>query len=297
MEYHTTAGAASASFAGKTLILPVVSHGNVGQLASDLMVNTIASLSRLGCLDHPALLPCVGCGTFSGSISGSSGGGGGGGGGGASGGDTAGSVAAAGHALALGMEVYGGDASDGMANVVIAQQRAEVVVGAQREFAAATAAWIAAAGFKEVVIMASMPSTAGIAPGQIGGTRFRHITTTAGSSDSRCEEAGITTLESEITPSSAFGDEDGGAGVLLPPWSLLRACKEAGVKATCVVAICSEGDNSADAAAMADAVSQTLGVMQSGGGAAGGASAGRWAVPPSWAAAYGAQPMNRAIFV
>jgi len=31
-----------------------------------------------------------------------------------------------------------------------------------------TTAWIAAAGFKEVVVMASMPSTAGIAPGRGG---------------------------------------------------------------------------------------------------------------------------------
>ena len=52
------------SFTGKTLVLPVVSHGNVGQLASDLLINTWP-LARAGCLDHAALLPCVGCGAFS----------------------------------------------------------------------------------------------------------------------------------------------------------------------------------------------------------------------------------------
>jgi hypothetical protein len=42
MEYHATNGtAAGAPFAGKTLLLPCVSHGNVGQLASDLLINTL----------------------------------------------------------------------------------------------------------------------------------------------------------------------------------------------------------------------------------------------------------------
>jgi hypothetical protein len=63
------------------------------------------------------------------------------------------------------------------------------------------------------------------------------------------------------------------------PWSLVHACKAAGVKATCVVAICSEGDNSDDAAAMADAAADMLGLAASGGG---GMRVGRWAVPPSW---------------
>ena len=157
MEYHpsssTSPTIASSSFAGKTLVLPAVSHGNVGQLASDLIVNTSNALSRLGCLDHPALLPCVGCGAFS-SASAASGSGGGGGASGA-----AASAAQAGHQLALGMEVYGvvGEAGDD-GHLVVVQQRAEVVIGAQRDFADATAEWIASAGFSEVVIMASIPS-------------------------------------------------------------------------------------------------------------------------------------------
>jgi|AntAceMinimDraft_1070359.scaffolds.fasta_scaffold31164_2 hypothetical protein len=66
--------------------------------------------------------------------------------------------------LALGMEVWSsdserGDAPADLASVVVAQQRAEVVGGAQGEFAIATAAWIAAAGFAEVVVTNLTPKT------------------------------------------------------------------------------------------------------------------------------------------
>lgn len=72
---------------------------------------------------------------------------------------------------------------------------------------------------------------------------------------------------------------------------------------------------SADAAAMADAAAGVLGVappedttkagsggeamgkQSATGRASGGKRVGRWAVPPSWEAAYGQQPLNRAIFI
>ena len=104
MEFHPVSGASSSvSFAGDTLILPVVSHGNVGQLATDLLVASLAGSSRVGCLDHPALLPCVGRDAF---------------------GDDAGP--GGGH-IALSMEVYRVNGNDAP-GVVLAQQRAEVAL-------------------------------------------------------------------------------------------------------------------------------------------------------------------------
>jgi hypothetical protein len=71
MEYFPShAGGDRAAFAGKTLVLPAVGHGNVGQLAVDLMIQTLvvdrlaSGKSRLGCLDHPSVLPCVGTDAF-----------------------------------------------------------------------------------------------------------------------------------------------------------------------------------------------------------------------------------------
>ena len=49
MEFHPVSGASSSvSFAGDTLILPVVSHGNVGQLATDLLVASLAGRRASG---------------------------------------------------------------------------------------------------------------------------------------------------------------------------------------------------------------------------------------------------------
>ena len=93
-----------------------------------------SSLTRLGCLDHPALLPCVGCGAFEGTGA---------------------------DALALGAELFGGAAAP---DVVFAQQRAEIAPGAQTSFAADVAAWIRAAGFRAVIALASVPSTAARTP-------------------------------------------------------------------------------------------------------------------------------------
>ena len=272
MEYHALDGGAT-DFAGKTLVLPLVSHGNVGQLAADLLVNTLmgsradaSSLTRLGCLDHPALLPCVGCGAFEGTGS---------------------------DALALGAELFGGAAAP---DVVFAQQRAEIAPGAHRSFADDTAAWIRAAGFRAVIALASVPSTAARTPDVIGATLFRHVTA-SGAPDPRCDalrhpKIAVPYAESEVGPSAP--------DAALPPWSLIRACAAEGVDATCIVAVCSEGDNSDDARDMADVVAGALGLEPAGNDAGDDAgdvaSLGRWRAPPSWASAYGQRPMARAMF-
>ena len=222
MEFHPVSGASSSvSFAGDTLILPVVSHGNVGQLATDLLVASLAGVSRVGCLDHPALLPCVGRHAFGDDAAGSTGGPGGG------------------H-IALSMEVYRVN-DDDAPGVVLAQQRAEVALGSQRTFAADTARWARESGFKEVIVLASAPSTDANAPGQIGGTSFRHVTA-SGAPDDRCVAANIPHQHqtNEIANEKAT-----------PPWSLVKALRDAGVTGTALVATCSEGDNTEDAKAMA----------------------------------------------
>ncbi|XP_065078032.1 proteasome assembly chaperone 2-like [Ochlerotatus camptorhynchus] len=47
------------TFAGYTLLLPSVSVGNVAQLATDLLIETL-KLEKIGLLWHPALIPIVG---------------------------------------------------------------------------------------------------------------------------------------------------------------------------------------------------------------------------------------------
>lgn len=293
MEFHPALDAPRAvSFAGDTLILPVVSHGNVGQLATDLLVASVTGARRIGCLDHPALLPCVGRDAFA---------------------SDEGDGPGGGH-IALGMEVYRVGGGGGGA-LCLAQQRAEVTLGSQRSFAADVAEWIADRGFAEVVVLASAPSTEAKAPGEIGGTSFQHVTA-SDAPDDRCVAAGIAHRKTSggggrgATADQKTRHEDDDRA--LPPWSLMRALRAANVTAVALIATCSEGDNTEDAAAMADAVAGVLGLGLDRGGveiraaadekldekvtSSRGSARVRWTIPPSWRAAYGQQPMASEIF-
>jgi proteasome assembly chaperone 2 len=94
----------------------VVSVGNVGQLAADLLISSLA-LHRKGALHHDALLPCLGNAAFS-------------------------------HApgLTFGLELF----CDPARKLACLQQRSPAAPGLQVELAQAMAAWIAQAGFKQV---------------------------------------------------------------------------------------------------------------------------------------------------
>uniref|UniRef100_A0A7S0IGG3 Proteasome assembly chaperone 2 n=1 Tax=Micromonas pusilla TaxID=38833 RepID=A0A7S0IGG3_MICPS len=285
MEFHPALDAPhTVSFEGDTLILPVVSHGNVGQLATDLLVASVTGARRIGCLDHPALLPCVGRDAFA---------------------RDEGDGPGGGH-IALGMEVYRVGGGGGGA-LCLAQQRAEVALGSQRSFAADVAEWIAERGFAEVVVLASAPSTEAKAPGEIGGTSFQHVTA-SDVPDDRCVAARITHRKTSGGGGGATADqkitrEDDDRA--LPPWSLMRALRAKNVTAVALIATCSEGDNTEDAATMADAVAGVLGLGLEIRAASDekvdekvsdGSSRIRWTIPPSWKAAYGQQPMASEIF-
>jgi len=298
MEFHPSLDAPRAvSFAGDTLILPVVSHGNVGQLATDLLVASVTGARRVGCLDHPALLPCAGRDAFP---------------------SHEGDGPGGGH-IALGMEVYRVGGGGGGGALCLAQQRAEVTPGSRRSFAADVAEWIADRGFAEVVVLASAPSTEAKAPGEIGGTSFQHVTA-SNAPDDRCVAAGIAHRKTSgggggggatATADQKTRDEDDDDDHrALPPWSLMRALRAANVTAVALIATCSEGDNTEDAAAMADAVAGVLGLGVERGGVEmrpaptdekvtnDGSERGlsRWTIPPSWRAAYGQQPMASELF-
>ena len=101
---------------GTILVLPVVAVGNVGQLAADLLVNTLR-LPRSGRLADDALLPAVGGAAYP-------------------------------HApgLASALEVYRAP-GDGVA---VAQQRSAAAPGMQVPYARRLAAFLKAAGVEQV---------------------------------------------------------------------------------------------------------------------------------------------------
>ena len=333
MEYFPShAGGDRAAFAGKTLVLPAVGHGNVGQLAVDLMIQTlvvdrlVSGKSRLGCLDHPSVLPCVGTDAFApiGVGRGTTNGG-------ApvptregttTGGDPHRSCRDPSGSLTTALELHGDETA--LPGVVFLQQRGDVVCGKSNRFAIDLADFIESCKFGKVVILASLPSTAQNGSGEtIGDTRFRHARVVeisggemteatfafATDEDLRWTHLGACNIEPDSVPSDAPDKFS------LPPWSLLRALamvssrkktqgeKIAPVDVSCLVAVCSEGDNSDDAARAAETTSLFLGIQ--------GARSHdvqeetqrsvpllreTWSVPSSWRGAYGRGAAKRAMF-
>ena len=297
MEYFPShAGGDRAAFKGKTLVVPAVGHGNVGQLAVDLMIQTLvvdrlapgaSGASRLGCLDHPSVMPCVGTDAFA-PI-----GGGDVGQRRAGATDEGGSQSFQKKVLATALELHGDERV--CPGAVFLQLRGDVSVGASKKFANDLASFIDSCAFAEVVIAASLPSTAqGAAAETVGDTRFRHARffsdgdakeTFELATDDRCSRVDVPPIEPDSIPSHKTSS--------LPPWSLLRAVTRVSpnLDASCLVAVCSEGDNSDDAARAASALIRFLGIstaededalqperpkLRDG-----------WSVPSSWLGAYG----------
>lgn len=310
MEYFPShAGGDRAAFKGKTLVVPAVGHGNVGQLAVDLMIQRLvvdrlapgaSGASRLGCLDHPSVMPCVGTDAFA-PI--------GGGFPRARATDEGGSRS---KVLATALELHGDERV--CPGAVFLQLRGDVSVGASKKFANDLASFIESCAFAEVVIAASLPSTAqGAASETVGGTRFRHARgffsakeTFELATDDRWSRADVPPIEPDSIPGPGPDKKQNAATSLLPPWSLLRAVTRVSPKrdASCLVAVCSEGDNSDDAARAAETTSLFLEIQ---GARSHDVQEGllrrsvpllreTWSVPSSWLGAYGRGAAARAMF-
>lgn len=95
--------------------------GNVGQLATDLLISTLR-LSRVGFLETTAVLPCAGNDAFS-------------------------------HQqgnIALSLELYHLQQPDGQLDIYVVQQRSPAAKGCQQRFAEELSEWTCKAGFTEV---------------------------------------------------------------------------------------------------------------------------------------------------
>lgn len=107
-----------------TLILPALSIGNVGQLVADLLISSMGS-ERVGYLDDPNVLPCVGNDAYGPFPQGD---------------------------LALPLEAY-----DSPSNALtVIQQRSPVIKGMMVEFAKNMADFIAGIGKKHIIVLSSL---------------------------------------------------------------------------------------------------------------------------------------------
>ncbi|PIA55554.1 hypothetical protein AQUCO_00700094v1 [Aquilegia coerulea] len=245
-----------------TLILPALSIGNVGQLAIDLLVSS-SRAERIGYLDDSSVLPCVGNDAYAPVPQG---------------------------VLALPLEAY-----ESLSNALtLVQQRSPIVKGMMIEFAKNLADFAATNGKKHVVVLSSLDS----------GRRQKIDMSSPDGTDDHCEKLGWKVLQEynidqrrwKLLSSLAEGNSSEDASLFedelldedyypsLPFAAFFSCCKAKGLKVTCVLSYCSEGDNIADSLQMADAVCKLLGLNPK---KLSGNEGSGWLIPPSWKTVYG----------
>ncbi|KAG0475504.1 hypothetical protein HPP92_015190 [Vanilla planifolia] len=239
-----------------TIVLPGLSIGNFSQLAVDLLISSLRA-KRVAYLDEPSVLPCVGNDAYGPLPEG---------------------------ILSLPLEAYESPSHA----VALIQQRSPIIKLQLFDFSldSGKRKQIDAASFMQIYYISSVSDD---------GT------------DMDCERLGWKRLE-EYRPSErrwkylnhladgSLGpedmlnldedlvDDDYYAG--LPFASLFTFCKAKGVKVTCLLCYCSEGDNMQESFQLAEAACKLLGFSPDtfNGGTGG------WVVPLSWKTVYGPPP-------
>ncbi|CAJ1933411.1 unnamed protein product [Sphenostylis stenocarpa] len=259
-----------------TLILPALSIGNVGQLVADLLISSMSS-ERVGYLDDPNVLPCVGNDAYGPFPLGD---------------------------LALPLEVY-----DSPSNALtIIQQRSPVIKGMMVEFAKNMADFLAGSGKKHIIVLSSLDFGKWQKVDMSSGLQIYYLSSAnSNGTDENCEQLGWKKLQ-EYDPSQkrwknlsdlAEGNatlediisvedelEEENYYATLPFAALFSFLKAKGFKVTCLLCYCSEGDNIPDAFQLADATCRLLRLTHPTAGVVG----GKWRVPLSWMSVYGPPP-------
>lgn len=256
-----------------TLILPALSIGNVGQLAIDLLVSSTRA-QRIGYLDDPSVLPCVGNDAYATCPQG---------------------------LLALPLEAY-----ESLYNALtLVQQRSPIVKGMMIEFAKNIADFAATSGKKHIIVLSSLDSGRRQKIDAESNTQIYYLSSSnPDGTDVHCENLGWKILK-EYNPEQrrwkqlislakgdsteetlSFEDElvDEDYYPSLPFAALFSCCKAKGLKVTCAFCYCSEGDNIADSFQLADAACRLLGLSTD---KLCGTQGSGWIMPHSWKTVYG----------
>ncbi|XP_023641863.1 proteasome assembly chaperone 2 [Capsella rubella] len=260
-----------------TLILPALSIGNVGQLAVDLLVSS-TDAERIGYLDDPNLLPCVGNDAYGPLPCGE---------------------------IALPFEVY----ESSSISTTLAQQRSPVAKGMMINFVENIANFAASNGKKHVIVLSSLDFQRLHNLDMSRGPQVYYLSNTGSDGrDDHCEKLGFGRLneydsegrcwkylssvfeknsEDDLTFPSEDELEDIDYYPSLPFAALFSAFKAKGLKVTCLLCYCSEGDNIPEAFLLAEAASKLTGLSPD---KFHGEEGGKWRIPYSWKSMYGAPP-------
>ncbi|GAB2224837.1 hypothetical protein Drorol1_Dr00005614 [Drosera rotundifolia] len=262
-----------------TLVLPALSIGNVAQLALDLLISSTGA-DRVGYLDDPHVLPCVGNDAYGPLPQGT---------------------------LALPLEVYDLVSS----NLTFIQQRSPVVKGKMIQFAENLADFAVATGKTHVIVLSSLDFGRWKRVDMSSGLQIHYLSSSnANGMDVKCESIGWKKLQ-EYNPAqrrwkylsnivegndlkeevSLFDDdleeEDEDYYASLPFAALYSCFKSRGLKVTCLLCYCSEGDNMPDSFGLAEAACKLLRLTPT---SFHGNGDSRWAIPLSWKSVYGPPP-------
>ncbi|WOG84666.1 hypothetical protein DCAR_0103850 [Daucus carota subsp. sativus] len=265
-----------------TLVLPALSIGNVGQLGVDLLISSTRA-QRIGYLDDPNVLPCVGNDAYTPSLK---------------------------PQLALSLEAY--DSSSN--SLTFVQQRSPVVKGMMLEYAKNLADFAAANGKKHVVVLSSLDFGRWQTIDMSSGLQIYYLSSAnMDGTDDDCERLGWKRLQ-EYNPAqrrwkylddlaegkmvqedtSTFEDDMQDEDYLpsLPFAAMFSCFKAKGLKVTCLLCYCSEGDNMPDSFQLAEAASKLVGLRDTD---IQGNEGGKWTIPFSWQSVYG-PPADMSIF-
>ncbi|GAB4853944.1 hypothetical protein Ancab_018153 [Ancistrocladus abbreviatus] len=261
-----------------TLILPALSIGSVGQLAVDLLISSTRA-ERIGYLDDPCVLPCVGNDAYGPLPLGD---------------------------LALPLEVYDSPSSQ----VTFVQQRSPIVKGMMIEFAKNLADFAVANRKTHVLVLSSLDFERWKEVDMSSGLQIYYLSSAnVDGTDDNCKSLGWKKLQ-EYNPlqmrwqylsAVAKGnhvpehglpfdgdlEEDEDYYASLPFAALYSCLKARGVKVTCLLCYCSEGDNIPDSMNLAEAACKLLRLSPH--NFPGNEDSG-WVIPLSWKTVYGPPP-------
>ncbi|KAL6209686.1 hypothetical protein ACLB2K_020626 [Fragaria x ananassa] len=243
-----------------TLILPALSIGNVGQFAVDLLVASMKA-DRVGFLDSPYVLPCIGNGAYGPVPQGQ---------------------------LALPLEAYE-LASNGMALI---QQRSPVVKGRMIEFAKKWQRIDISSGSQMHYLSSTNSDGTDDYCERLGWKRLQDYNPNQRSWMYLSTLAEGNAMLEDRLPFEGELEEEEYYYPSLPFAALFSCFKAKALKVTCLLCYCSEGDNTPDAFHLAEAACKLLGRSPSD---LHGNNNDNWFIPVSWKTVYGS-PADMSLF-
>lgn len=240
--------------------------GSVGQLAVDLLINTLKA-QLFAYLHDDTVLPVAGADPFA----------------------TPGSTTTN---LAASMELYRTPLG-----LWLLQQRAPAAPGQQRAFAARLSAWLGTSGFGKVVVLGSVPAALRRDADLAAGTSLCYAACNEALGELAvqhgCLALDVRHMGILFTSVSHICAQEALFAAEMPsvqPFPLLAAARHASLPLLALMTFASEGDNVPDAVQLADCAARVVGVFDDATphvGALGEGLGGRWVAPPSWSHLFG----------